>query len=391
MFFRSKNMAGNHLQATFEMKFDEVPRLHMLPNGFLLSITKLKNDNGTILRLFNPKTKVKVSERFFQACCNVTMLSCSKDHFLLDADNTYILSNEDLMQNTYSDKDVSDLSVNYPITVKSNRVGDDVQIVLIGYDSTGKLKEMSPPVLIKGHDAVRGYYTPGVGEKPIKLDNGQIAFSVLGHNTDYFKVFVFDKNIEGEYAYSLKHIIDPKTWPCNTDSRASGKMVALTKGRLLTYHQSGHHFQVWEGNHCIKEWNWSDIKGIQWVDHLTTCVTSLPDGDHLLMEMGHQKLFMFNIETQQIERVEIGNLDVWGVCVASNGQTIINAVNKTYTQSTLLAVDFTNIADYRKNITILLTQNIGKDMGSIVNGYLGYDEAWVKDESTPQTSRCTIS
>jgi len=69
---------------------------------------------------------------------------------------------------------------------------------------------------------------------------------------------------------------------------------------------------------------------------------------------------------------------------------------KKCTKNILLAIDFSCVADYRKEVTTLLSQSIGRDPGSIVNGYLGHDGLWVKDEtpSNPKASKigqCIIS
>src|SRR5205807_22209 len=117
--------------------------------------------------------------------------------------------------------------------------------------------------------------------------------------------------------------------------------------RLLTYHASGKHFQLWEGKNCVKEWNWIS-KDTRCEDILFE-VAALPDSDHLLV-LTRYKLFLFSMETMKIQPVKIGKLDVWNFCIYPNGQTIISATDKAYTKNILLAIDFASVADYRKGI-----------------------------------------
>jgi hypothetical protein len=198
-------------------------------------------------------------------------------------------------------------------------------------------------------------------------------------------VFVYDKKSGDEYEYTLSHVIHPKTSD-RIGSCASGKIVALSKGRLLTYHDSGKHFQLWEGKNCVKEWDWvsTDTR----CEDILFEVAPLPDGDHLLVHTRY-KLFLFNIETMRIKPVKIEMLDIWHFCIYPNGQTIISATNKGYSKNILLAVDFAAVADYRNGIRTLVSQTIGRDPTSIVNGYLGHDGLWVRDEtpSNPKASK----
>lgn len=395
MFFRLKNIAPYRRQARFEMKHHGVRHLHALSNGLLLSIEGFHDDRITALTLFDPKTTTKVGERLI-ATDFARMIPLDDECFLLKTeydDKLHILSAKNLETREDLQETISNFDTGCPIS--NNRflsiheqTKTNIQLTLMSHDCETKQfnQEVSSPVLIKREVTV----SPCAGDL-IKLDNGQIAFKVLGHNTDYFTVFVFDKKVDG-YEFSLSHSIHPKT-SRRFGSCASGNIAALTKGRLLTYHDSGKHFQLWEGKNCVKEWNWI-TKDTRCEDILFK-VAALPDGDHLLV-LTRFKLFLFNMETVQIQTVNIGTLDIWSFCIYPNGQTIISATNQGYSKNILLAIDFASVADYRKSVRTLVSQAIGRDPGSIVNGYLGHDGLWVRDEtpSNPKASKieqCIIS
>lgn len=400
MLFRPTNIARFSRQAQFEMKNNGVDHLYLLSNGLLLYVGQLVDDNTAILTLFNPKTKAKVAERIMVSRM-ARVIPLDDDSFLLKTeydDKLHILSAKNLetrenLQETISNFDTCcHISNNRFLSIHEENKTDATQLTLMNHDCRKKQfnQKVSFPVLIKHKDTEISY----TGDL-IKLDNGQIAFKVLGHNTEYFTVFVFDKKYDNEF--SLSHILRPKRYPSN-GSCASGKVVALTNGRLLTYHSAGKHFQIWEGKNCVKEWSWSDEDircSVRLFSNWTNDVAALPDGDHLLVKMG-VKLFLFNMATSQLQSVEIGKLEVFSFCIYPNGQTIINGKNKDYSKTTLLTIDFACIADYRKGISTSLSQAIGRDPGSIVNGYLGHDKLYARDETSNNSNgsmirQCIIS
>lgn len=397
MFFRS-NTAHYRRQAQFEIKHNGANHLQPLSNGFLLNIEPCRDDHTTILRLFDPTSSTKIAERVITSY-QARVLSWDKDSFLLQTDKNNkklsILSSLNLETLSHYGGSYPDFYTNCLfdngrlLSIWKQTTDVNTQVYIMSHDNkTNQFHLANLPIVIDGNNGLPGFSPSSYGDL-IKLDNGQIVFSPLDRGS---MVFVCEKKQNCEHAFSLSHVIHPKT-SYSLGFFSSGNMVALTQGRLLTYQGSGEHFQVWDGKDCVKEWSWSE-ENIQCSDkkfrNWTEKVVALPDGDHLLVKMGY-KIFVFNMETRQLQKVEIGKLNVWDFCVYPNGQAVILGMDQRCTMTTLLCIDFACIADYRKNITTLLSETIGKDVSSIVNGYLDLDGAWSNDEVPSNRGRCAIS
>lgn len=392
MFFRSKNLAPYRRHAKLEMKHYGIIHLHALPNGLLLGIQVFHDDGITSLTLFDTKTTKKIAEHIIDGHL-AKIIPLDDDNFLLKKhDNKLqILSSKNLevienLEETIDNFDTACLISNNRFVSIHEKINENLQLTLLSHDCKTKQfnQKCGSSVLIKSVNT----RSSNLG-KIIKLDNDQIAFKVLGNDKNYFMVHVYEKKSDNECEYTLSYTIHPKTSRRIYSNSPSGSIVALRKGRLLTYHDSGEYFQIWEGQNCVKEWNW--------ITHNTQCadiqfeIGALPDNEHLLIKTRY-KLFLLNIGTLEIKNIEVGKLDVWDFCIYPNGQTVISATNKNYNKNILLAVDFDCVANYRKGVSTLLSQRIGKDPGSIVNGYLGHENLWIRTEATNKhkTGACTI-
>lgn len=174
--------------------------------------------------------------------------------------------------------------------------------------------------------------------KLIQLANGQLACKVKGHNTDYFKIFLFDRDPKVENQFVLTGTIHP-TQEKFDRSEPEGEFVALPNGNILTYLPSGRSFQVWHGTECIDHWRWvskrnaksnskedipcSDIdydKGF-WSNK----VYAMPDCKHLLILSRENKCYLFNMETRKLKPIDLGKLKPFKAKVTSDGKALILA------------------------------------------------------------------
>lgn len=402
MFFRSINTAPARQQMQIETKHNErLNFLYELSNGFILTMEFNCINLNTQLTLFNPKSKKMIAQRTLNArSAKMTLLD--NESFLLQIEDDkgsrqLIINSKNLKTLQNLTTDIPDLNTgcsinnNRFLTVDVRVNNNNNQLTLMAHDyKTYQINQkVSAPLLIKKSDTVilgDIVYT----SRPIMLDNRQIAIHVSGHSTDYFEVFVFDQKQEGEHEFVLNHIIQPKRYPVD-NSCASGKIVALHNSQLLSYHSSGEFFQIWKDGQCVKEWSWRDTNIVSDNEFSgpTSNIAAMPDGEHLLVLRNYQ-LFLFNIETYQVQSVKLKNTDVWDFCLCSNGQILVSGTSKDYSKNLVLAIDLDCISNYRKIITTVLSQHVRKDPASIINGYLGLDGLWTKDEEPKPGVSCAI-
>lgn len=154
---------------------------------------------------------------------------------------------------------------------------------------------------------------------------------IRGHETGEFGILIFEiiKINKENNIYHLKEsgLIEPKAHPGS--GRASGEIIVLPNGYLLTYHECHHEVQIWDTNTltCIKEWNWIDIaKPDEMTQNFSVryCqISPFPDAIHLLI-LVENKFYLFNIENLTLKNIPMAGLKKY--CnrhhLLSNGQVL---------------------------------------------------------------------
>lgn len=136
------------------------------------------------------------------------------------------------------------------------------------------------------------------------ITKNRFCCHLRGHNTDEFRILIFEINIKTNQVNELG-ILKPKAQENGSGSPASGEIVVLSNGQLLTYHDCNDNVQIWDTEtlECIKEWNWSDIN--KPADFTVWCLNiwSFPDSIHILVYQGNQ-MYLFNTDKLQLKQME---------------------------------------------------------------------------------------
>ncbi|MDP3269755.1 MAG: hypothetical protein Q8M40_12030 [Legionella sp.] len=107
-------------------------------------------------------------------------------------------------------------------------------------------------------------------------------------------------------------VITPAEQHYGNDLTASGEILALPNGHLLTYHQHHDGLQIWNttNGECIKQWYWNDIKPKEHFESFIK-ITPFPDQKHLLIHK-HASLYIFNINQLALKKITLKNIHSLG-------------------------------------------------------------------------------
>lgn len=186
--------------------------------------------------------------------------------------------------------------------------------------------ERHQPILMQQIPLNHGPHNSGSMSSVVSLGNGRFASHICGHNSKEFKVLIFEcalNPLNQKFEIQINHIITPEAQHFGSGSTASGTILALPNGHLLTYHEHHDGLQIWDtGNgECLKTWNWSDIRPKQNFASFIK-ITPFPDHKHLLIHK-QDSLFIFNMEQLTLKQIKISHLNCFGAHhVLPNGKLL---------------------------------------------------------------------
>lgn len=141
----------------------------------------------------------------------------------------------------------------------------------------------------------------------LQISKNRYSCSIRGHNTDDFRILIFD--IDAETNEVHEHgVIQPKSQHPGASSLASGSVVALPNSQLLTYQETYDNVQIWDTNTrtCVKEWDWDDIQTPEGFSFWLLKIKPFPDSLHLLVHQG-EKIYFFNTDKLMMKPIELAN------------------------------------------------------------------------------------
>jgi hypothetical protein len=412
MFFRSKNKpSADDVKFQFKCDHGLIGDMYYLTNGFIISIGEAPGGNKTKILLFDPVEKKCIAEKILDSL-QPTIILLNQDSFLvkfsdkkscvLSSVSLDILEENRSAHSYYTECALGNGRYAHVVDDDPNVRGPEGKKIIKtnSFQSLLSIKASLPIVLEDDRPTTTSY-----ASNLTLLANGKYVFKVLGHNSSYFKLFLLERDMQAtEIEFKQLGIIAPRR-ARSSDSTASGSFVPLPDGRLLTYHLTGNHFQVWEGTTCVDRWNWDDVE-IKCDDKshkegfLTRDVLSMPDGEHLLIR-SDKRIFLFNMKTRNMRAVDIGELTPWCTPLVNlNGEVVIRGQAKNK-EVMLLSIDLQEMKAYREQVTECLdkTANLYEVMNKMVTDYLAPNLLWAhpkaKNSAKGETenkkeSRCSI-
>lgn len=186
-----------------------------------------------------------------------------------------------------------------------------------------------------------------------KISTNRFCCSIRGHNTDDFRVLIFD--IDAKTNEVHEHgVIQPKAQFTGTSSSASGSVVALPNGQLLTYHEANDNLQIWDTNtlNCVKEWNWADIQKPEGFSLWLLKIKPFPDSLHLLVHRG-EEIYFFNTDKLIMKQIELTHeIDSIGKHhILPNGQVLAFMKYEDDDHVNIMQFDLPEIVKLRKIMT----------------------------------------
>lgn len=370
-FFKSLAGAKPHIAFQCHSESDIVfSDLLPMPDSTLLSIGNDRNKNSTIIELIDPIKHKKLREITLEDKYKFLCTFSDKQLLLYD-DHAFSKKLFMFDYHTLNKEEFAGIKIDRSNWVEignkkfasfslPNYKNEALAFQIVTHDfNTNEFNQ--PASLPLPKDKERGYGMSG-GEL-IKLANGQFACQLLGHNTNYFKVFVFDKTDDAKYPFKLAHILEPSRENSH-ESLASGHFVGLPNGDILTYHASGQNFEVWHDGECIDYWSWGSTHQsyaqnnkdyIQCNDKTfnhgfwTNKILPMPDNEHLLCLVFGVKLFLFNMATGTMNAVKLGNIKPYDIDVFPNGQVIVRGNQGSQAHAhQLFFVDLPEMQPYAK-------------------------------------------
>ncbi|MHB1948702.1 MAG: hypothetical protein ACYCQI_11395 [Gammaproteobacteria bacterium] len=386
-YFFSTNKAKHSILMQQPCRQGWISDMKVLPNGLILSWTSIKALN---LELYDPVKKIKVASchiavkgiSYLVCMSRERLLFCNKKEGVLYVFNSYTLERDEKLEEI----------------LKTQKMDFEAGIYLGEQQFITKSKRIyGENSLVSSHDlSTMKFYQPVSMGWPCKksslkdLENGLFACQ-LGYYDDKIRYHIglFKRksgpNIEFTQIGSL--------YPNKQDSGfgyEAGHFIGLPDGKVLTYHEAGDHFQVWQSDgKCVDEWTWhKDIicdDNVFRQDFLNRDVAPLPDNEHLLIlaDTHHHtyihKLFLFNMKTRVIKPVEFNGLDPWRMKVLANGQVAVHMMDKNK-KNHMLCIDFAEMLAYRKGVTAHLNTYLSPDVNRLVTSYISDPSPWVVDE-----------
>lgn len=382
---------------------DLISNMIHLPNGLMLSGGEVKaNNNKVNLELYDPIKKTKIASRQLESQGFPRFLCMSNEWTLIrceDSGYQYVVNSSTLESDKKLEAELNKQKLHFydgayveaqqfatlchldSTSDPTNLADRDKYVVMMHDLSTLKFNQPASNILTLPKDAS----SAGTGQMANfkSLSNGLFACQVVGHNTSCFQILVFKREQkEPGSPIQFTHIntLHPKT-ETSSQSRASGHFISLSDGKILTYHASGKHFQVWQadgdGRQCVDEWSWHE-KGVTCNDPIfergfwTDKIVSLPDGKHLLFQVQNEKLFLFNMETRVVKPVELDRPELrpWDIELGENGQVGVRMTYDRFRDTRLVCIDFQEMIAYRQAVKDQLdTTGMCRDVNKLITDY----------------------
>ncbi len=175
--------------------------------------------------------------------------------------------------------------------------------------------EQHQPILMQQIPFYQDPHNSGSMSSVVSLGNGRFASHISGHNSKEFRVLLFEcalNPLTQKFEFQINHTITPDAQHLGIGSTASGTILALPNGHLLTYHEYHDGLQIWDTSNgeCIKSWNWSDIRPNQNFASFIR-ITPFPDHKHLLIHK-QDSLFIFNMNQLTLKQIKMNNINCSG-------------------------------------------------------------------------------
>lgn len=209
--------------------------------------------------------------------------------------------------------------------------GEERYILRHDYQKREFNKVISTPIAIERSAYCLGGYNYCSAGHLSQLSENKFALSVSGHNTGYYKIFLFEKDPANDQLIQTGVITPTQLRPHTLSDSSSGygAFTVLPGGRILTYSEGYPFIEIWEGT--TKKDSWSSKKFVR-------SITPLPDGEHILLLSDGVAIYLMNIITKKIETLDIGKFKPWDVTISSQGQAIVRAT-KDYKQTSIVVID----------------------------------------------------
>lgn len=136
------------------------------------------------------------------------------------------------------------------------------------------------------------------------LGANRFAYVLKGYNNDEFKILLLEVDVK-TYAFKEVGLIKPiQYWVFN--AFASGEMVVLPNGRILTYHHYDDNAQIWNTRtlQCVQSWNWAAIEKPKDFSSRCLAIEPFPDSIHLLI-YSNRCAYLFNTTTFILKKIEL--------------------------------------------------------------------------------------
>lgn len=388
----SRNKPSILMQQTCQ--HDLASTMMQLPNGLILSGGKIEKDNQIVnLELYDPINKTLVANRRLESRGHPRFLCMSKEWVLIKCEYSsyqYVVNSLTLQSDKKLEAELNTQKLDFYDGVylggqqfaTLSEYSQDTYVIMIHDLSTMKFNQPASAILTFSKEASAGGHMLDFK----KLPNGLFACRVKERNTSSFQVLLFKREPGATFEFTQIKALHPKTERSSSGS-ASGSFIGLSDGRILTYHSSGKHFQIWQTDgQCVDEWSFhkdvtcndETFKRGLWIND----VASLPDGKHLLIQVLGEKLFLFNMKTRLIKPVDFGKLELtpWDMEVCSNGQVAVRMTHK-HKDTRLVYIDLKEMMAYRQEVTEqLYSVGLSPDVNRLVTSYISESSPWVVAE-----------
>ncbi len=391
------------------LQSDAVSNLMTLPNGLILSGGTLRELNDPVnLVLYDPINKTQVASRRLESCGYPRFICMSNEWILIKCDYSdyqYVVNASTLQSDKTLEAELNIHKLDFYNGVylgkqqfatlscadKDNRFGGPY-VIMVHDLSTMTFNQPASSILTVPEEASAA----GIGSIGAfkELPNGLFACQVYGHNTSCFQVLLFKRDPGSPIRFTHIDTLYPEVQR-SSSSAASGHFVGLSDGRILTYHESGNHFQIWQDGKCVDQWSWHNdvtcddatFKNGFWTHN----VIPLPDGEHLIIHPLGEKLFLFNIKNRVMKPVDLEDLALraWNVKVCPNGQVALIMSDKQ-NQSKFLHIDLKEMIHYRQEVTNQLDSvGLYPDVNKLVTSYISNTSSITTEEEKPATKSFT--
>lgn len=370
-----------------------------LPNGFVLRAGSDEEENPIHLELYDPIKKIKVATCHLESTGFSRFVCMSREWVLTKCGDgkLYVVNSSTLERN----KELENILAAQKFDFRSGiYLGEQQFVTLNRKDSCTNTANIKAHNLSKMefNQSVSTICCPRILLSYKDLFNGLFADKTYGDGSSYYQVRLFKREQGSAIRFIQIGTLKPKMEDAGFGP-ASGDFVGLPDGKILTYHESGNHFQVWQDNgKCLNEWSWhKDIKcddGIFKQGFLTCDVAPFPDGEHLLiLAFTHlpdciYKLFLFNMKTRMMKSVDFSLFSGFGLTQYSMGMTMLTngqvAVRMSHLRQGMcvVCIDFTEMMDYRQGTTQLLSSaGLTPDVNNLVTSYISDTSPWKIEEA----------